>query len=157
MPLVAKAERHRATRLLMPKPIPDRPAPGPHGRCGRTDRLALFACALSRESALELLEGLCEPQRTQARRYAQQVAAWDSPTRQAKVAFEFGLREDAAKRLREEMAEAGPSLRFEMFRLLPPYLRTLFPDLAAAAAAPVPPVPPGLAALAQRLVREATR
>ena len=87
-----RPEPHRATRLLAPKAVTDRPAPGPQGTCGRTERLALFACALSRESALDVLEGLCEPERTRARRYARQVAAWDSPTRQAKVALEFGLR-----------------------------------------------------------------
>lgn len=135
----------------------DRPRSVPQGGCGRTERLALFACALSRDSALDMLEGLCEPQRTRARRYAQQVVAWDSPSRQAKVAVEFGLREDAGSRLRAVVEEAGPELRLEMFRLLPPYLKTLFPELVTAAVAPAASVPPGMAALAQRLVREAIR
>ena len=55
------------------------------------------------------------------------------------------------------MEEAGPALRMEMFRLLPPYLRTLFPDLDAATVVHLAPVAPGMAALAQRLVREAIR
>jgi hypothetical protein len=157
MNAAAKTQPQRVTRLLLPRPVVDRPRSAPQGGCGRSERLALFACALCRDTALDMLEGLCEPYRTRARRYAQQVTAWDSPSRQAKVAVEFGLREDAGRRLRAVMQEAAPALRLEMYRLLPPYLKTLFPELVAPSAAPSTVVAPGMAALAQRLVREATR
>ncbi|MHB8872738.1 MAG: hypothetical protein ACYC8T_03530 [Myxococcaceae bacterium] len=152
----AKARQYRPTRLLMPRASAG-PSSAASGECGWPERLALFACALARESAIDLLEGLAEPQRARAREFARKVASWDSPTRQAKVAVEFGPRPDAGGRLRALMAEAGPTLRRELFRLLPPYHRSLFPELVAVLSAPGDPPPPGLLALAQRLVREATR
>ena len=151
-----KVDHPRPTKLLRPR-LPLAAQPEPPGACGRIERLALFACALARESALDVLEGLCEPDRARAREYARRVAAMDSPTRQAKIAIEFGVRRDAAPRLRALMADAAPVLRVEILRLLPPYHRSLFPDLAESLSTPAQPAAPGMLAFAQRLVREATR
>jgi hypothetical protein len=70
------------------------------------------------------------------------------------VALEFGVVDDAAERLRALMAEASEPLRREIFRRLPPYHRSLFPGRAAE---PPDVAFSGLGALAERLIREATR
>ena len=82
-------------------------------------------------------------------------AALSSARRQARVAVEFGVRPDAAARLRTLMRQAPEPLRREMFRGLPSYHRSLFPEERLE---PVDaPVPDAVSAWAERLVREATR
>lgn len=142
-----------ATRLVTPK-MPPR-LPSKDDPAGFPEDVALFTVAMAKERALELLDGLGEPARQRARARAREAMRWDSPTRQAKVAVLFGARKDANERLRALMAEAPQPLQQEIYRLLPPYYRSLFPDFT-----PGPterPVPPYLAALANRLVREAIR
>ncbi len=153
-----QVDRARPTRLVArdPAAVVAKSAPAAE-RCAWQERLALFACSMNRDSAIDLLEGLADPERVRARAYARRVVGWDSPTRQARLAVEFGLRGDSEHRLHALMAEASPQLRLEVFSLLPPYHRTLFPDVAARFSARGAPPSPAVSALAQRMVREATR
>ncbi|NVJ00925.1 hypothetical protein HV824_22795, partial [Myxococcus sp. AM009] len=102
-----------------------------------------------------LLGELGEESAVRAREHLQRLSALPSAQRQAKVAVEFGERADAAARLRRLMSDAPPMLRREIFRRLPPYHRTLFPDASLAQQASE--APPAQGALAERLIREATR
>ncbi len=119
------------------------------------ERLALVAWVLGRERAAELLGGLGEGAAERALEHLRRLASLPSAQRQAKVAVEFGERPDAAARLRRLMSEVQPSLGREILRRLPPYHRTLFP--AERPDIPAHEVPPALTALAERLIREATR
>ncbi|MCP3145087.1 hypothetical protein [Pyxidicoccus xibeiensis] len=119
------------------------------------ERFALVAWVLGRERAAELLEGLGEREAERAKAHLLRLAALPSAQRQAKVAVEFGERTDAAARLKALMGEVSEPLRREVFRRLPPYHRTLFPGCRVE---PVDPeAPSALGALAERLIREATR
>jgi len=118
-------------------------------------RFALVALVFGRERAPELLEGLGAREAERAKEHLAQLMALSSAQRQAKVAVEFGMRKDPSGPLRELMAEAPEPLRRELFRRLPPYLRTLFPGRVVEP--PDESVPPALCALAERLIREATR
>lgn len=119
------------------------------------ERFALVTWVLGRERAAELLDGLGEHEAARAKEHLLRISALPSAQRQAKVAVEFGERADAGARLKALMAEAPEPLRQEVFRRLPPYHRTLFPGRQVEP--PSPEVPPGLSALAERLIREATR
>lgn len=119
------------------------------------ERIALAALVLGRERAEALLDGLGEAEARQAKDDLAGFAALSSARRQARVAVEFGVRTDAAARLKAVMEEAPEVLRRELFRRLPPYHRSLFPERQleppdAAATSTV-------CALAERLIREATR
>jgi hypothetical protein len=118
-------------------------------------RFALVALVFGRERAPELLEGLGAREAERAKEHLAHLTALSSAQRQAKVAVEFGMRKDPSEPLRELMAEAPEALKRELFRRLPPYLRSLFPERGVeppdALATPV------LCALAERLIREATR
>jgi hypothetical protein len=118
-------------------------------------RFALVALVFGRERASELLEGLGAREAERAKEHLAHLMALSSAQRQAKVAVEFGMRKDPSASLRELMAEAPEPLRRELFRRLPPYLRSLFPErgLEPAGASATP----ALCALAERLLREATR
>ena len=133
-----------------PRPVwPPPPLPLP------LERFALVAWVLGRERAAELLSGLGEREAERAKEHLLRLAALPSAQRQAKVAVEFGERADAASRLKALMGEASEPLRREIFRRLPPYHRTLFPGERVE---PMDPsTPPALGALAERLIREATR
>ncbi|WP_426754126.1 hypothetical protein [Myxococcus sp. Y35] len=119
------------------------------------ERLALVAWVLGRERAADLLGGLGEGSAERATDHLRRLASLPSAQRQAKVAVEFGERADAAERLRQVMAEVPPLLRREILRRLPPYHRSLFPSERVEALPQE--VPPALGALAERLIREATR
>ncbi|MBN1206782.1 MAG: hypothetical protein JXB05_18005 [Myxococcaceae bacterium] len=118
-------------------------------------RFALVALVLGRERASELLEGLGEREAERAKEHLARFSALTSAQRQAKVAMEFGMRSDPAQQLRELMAEAPEALRREIFRRLPPYHRSLFPERRVEPADAS--TSPALCALAERLIREATR
>lgn len=118
------------------------------------ERLALVALVLGRERATELLDGLGEDEAALAKEHLARFTALSSAQRQARVALEFGVVDDAAERLRALMAEASEPLRREIFRRLPPYHRSLFPGRVAE---PPDATLPGLGVLAERLIREATR
>jgi hypothetical protein len=115
----------------------------------------LVTWVLGRERAAELLDGLGEHEAERAKEHLRRIAALPSAQRQAKVAVEFGERGDAGARLKLLMAEAPEPLRRELFRRLPPYHRTLFPERRVEP--PGSEAPPALGALAERLIREATR
>ena len=136
------------TPRLNPR-LPARPEQGEFA-----EHVALFAVAIARDRALELLEGFTEAERHLACARARAAAGWDSATRQARLQVTFGSRPDSELRLRALMAEAGPALRQEIFRVLKPYQRSLFPDFALEPGAAATPF---VVALAERLVREATR
>ncbi|MBX5481618.1 MAG: hypothetical protein IRZ16_07230 [Myxococcaceae bacterium] len=124
---------------------------------GMEERVALFAHSLLKDKAGPLLEGFSEAFRERALAYLAELATLPSSERQGRLAFEFGIRPDASRRLREVWAEAGPGLRREMFQLLPPFHRTNFPDYVLEPVPPDEPVAPGLKAFAARLILEATR
>lgn len=129
------------------RPLPPLPLP--------LERYALVAWVLGRERAAELLSGLGLREAERAKEHLLRIAGLPSAQRQAKVAVEFGERADAAARLKALMEEASEMLRREVFRRLPPYHRTLFPERRLE---PVDEaLPPALGALAERLIREATR
>jgi hypothetical protein len=118
-------------------------------------RFALVALVLGKERAAELLEGLGEREAERAKEHLACFAALSSAQRQAKVAAEFGTRSDPVEQLRGLMAEAPEALRREIFRKLPPYYRSLFPEPGRGFTESS--TPPALCALAERLIREATR
>ncbi|ATB42391.1 hypothetical protein CYFUS_007869 [Cystobacter fuscus] len=117
--------------------------------------LALVALVWGRDRAAELFEGLKESDAVRARGYLAGFAALSSARRQARVAVEFGVRLDAAARLRGVMEQAPEALRREIFRRLPPYHRSLFPSLQLEPSGPE--ATERVCALAERLIREATR
>jgi hypothetical protein len=118
-------------------------------------RFALVALVFGKERAAELLEGLGAREAERAKEHLAHFAALTSAQRQARVALEFGVRSDPAEQLRELMAEAPEALRREIFRRLPPYQRSLFPQRRLAPADES--VTAAMGALAERLIREATR
>jgi hypothetical protein len=118
-------------------------------------RFALVAWVFGRERAAELLEGLGVREAQRAQEHLAGLMALTSAQRQARVALEFGMRTDPEDQLRALMAEASETLRREIFRKLPPYHRSLFPQWSVEP--PEVSVPPALSALAERLIREATR
>jgi hypothetical protein len=119
-------------------------------------RFALVTLVLGKERAPELLEGLGAREAARAQEHLALLMGLSSAERQARVALEFGQRRDAAEQLREVMKEASGLLRQEIFRRLPPYHQSLFSARLAGPVAPAAPAP-GLGALAERLIREATR
>jgi hypothetical protein len=119
------------------------------------ERLALVVLVLGRQRAAGLLEGLRETEAGEAREHLERLAALPSAQRQARVAVEFGVRPEAAARLRALMAELPEVLRREVFRRLPAYHRSLFPEREEEQTAEA--TPPRAGEWAERLVREATR
>jgi hypothetical protein len=119
---------------------------------GFVEQTTLFVVALKKTDALSLLDGFAESARQRARVFAQQLADLDSSTRQARLSLAFGTRDDAAVRIKALLAEAPAGLKAAILEQLPPALR---PPLAGLA--PPPAQAPLLKALANRLIREATR
>jgi hypothetical protein len=153
-------EATRVGRAAPPgrKAVSAKPPPAPRVSTGVSlplERLALVARVLGRERAAELLEGLGEPDAAQAQAHLSRIVALSSAQRQARVAVEFGVVDDAAERLRALMEEAPEPLRREIFRRLPPYHRSLFPQRTVEP--PDAAATPALCTLAERLLREATR
>ncbi|MDC0709664.1 hypothetical protein POL68_14425 [Stigmatella sp. ncwal1] len=118
-------------------------------------RFALVALVLGKHRAPELLEGLGAREAVRAKEHLASLASLSSAERQARVALEFGGRRDSAEQLRALMKEASEALRQEIFRRLPPYHQSLFPDRAVMPEAV--PAAPSLCVFAERLIREATR
>ena len=118
-------------------------------------RLALFVCAMHRERTLELLEGLADAPRTDARHFARYVATLDSASRQARLTVEFGLRPNPAVRVQTLLDESPPLLRAALWTVMPTTSRErLRPPANAPATAAISPA---LRALAVRLIREVSR
>ncbi|WP_075207519.1 hypothetical protein [Archangium violaceum] len=137
------------------RPTSPEPVKGPSPVSLPVERIALVALVFGRERAGALLEGLREPEARQAKNHLAGFTALSSARRQARVAVEFGVRPDAAARLRAVMEEAPEVLRRELFRRLPPYHRGLFPERQVEP--PDAAATPAVCALAERLLREATR
>lgn len=156
---VGRAARpNRRAKPPAPVPVMEEPPPPPRPLPSLAlplERYALVAWVLGRERAAELVSGLGALEAERAKEHLLRIAGLPSAQRQAKVAVEFGERADAAARLKALMEEASEPLRREIFRRLPPYHRTLFPGRQVEPAEPAPP--PALCALAERLIREATR
>ncbi|MFY0570441.1 hypothetical protein ACN28E_42360 [Archangium lansingense] len=150
--------------LRVPKSPPPEPAKKPTypepAKCPPPvslplERIALVALVFGRERAGALLEGLRGSEVQQAKNHLAGFSALSSARRQARVAVEFGVRPDAAARLRAVMEEAPEVLRQELFRRLPPYHRSLFPERQVEP--PDAAATQAVCALAERLIREATR
>ncbi len=118
------------------------------------ERVVLVTHSFARERAASLFEGLSTCEQPAALAQLEALAARSSPDRQARVAQVFGPVPDAAERLRRLVAEASPPLQAELLRRLPPYYRSLFPGTTPPRAEGAPAA---LTALAERLLREATR
>lgn len=123
----------------------------PAREMGLVERTTLFLVALKKDQALGLIDGFGEAARQRARVFAQQVSDLDSPTRQARLALEFGVRDGVRDRVGKLLAEAPPALRAALASLLPASLRPR--DVPPPTEAPSP----ALQALAARLIREASR
>lgn len=118
------------------------------------ERLTLFVSSMHKAHAAALLEGLVSPKRHQALQLSQHLTRWDSATRQARLAREFGAQRDALERLRGMLAHAPPLLRAAMAEHLPAPVRAAFstpPALTPAAFSSA------LRGRAQRLIHEAVR
>ena len=117
-------------------------------------RVALFACSLDKSTAQALVAGLGGDQAERALSLVVVATAWDSSTRQGRLSHEFGVRLDHIERLKALMQVASPTLQAVMFKKLEPWQQSLFPRLKKM---PTPVSSPAMTALAERLVREATR
>lgn len=151
-----------ATRIIQKPSIPTRKALPAQEVAPKTPpallplaRFALVALVFGQGRAKELLEGLGTREVERAKEHLACFAALTSAQRQARVAAEFGVRSDPSGPLRELMTEAPEALRREIFRRLPPYQRSLFPSRRVEP--PAASASPALCALAERLIREATR
>ena len=71
------------------------------------------------------------------------------------MAVAFGAHPHASERLEKLMAEASPLLQSAIFGRLAPWQKSLFPNFLEVA--PSAPPSPAMEALADRLIREATR
>jgi hypothetical protein len=151
------AEPPQQTRMLKEEDLRTRLRRGAPARVRGgewEERLALFAHALLKERASQLMTGLCAESAERAGIYLQALAQLPSTERQGRLASQFGPRTEACQRLRALWAQASPQLQAELYRVLPPYHRSLFPEHSPL---PGPPPPAALQAFAARLVREATR
>lgn len=138
---------------MSPAKLP--PGKAPPGRLGKPERIALFVTALHRARAEELLAGLAGEEARRATRFMGRAQKWDSPTRQAAVALEFGVRVDVEARLKEMLGKLPLKLQVCVISRLPEWQQSFFPKLLAQAR--TSSHSPALIALADRLVREATR
>jgi len=118
------------------------------------ERVTLFVSSLHKAHARALLEGLASPKRQAALKLSQHITRWDSATRQARLAREFGAQRDALERLRRVFASAPPQLRAAISEHLPAPIRATF-----SARQPVSIAACSLAlhSRAQRLIHEAVR
>lgn len=136
-------------------PAPRAPSAAPPLEPGWLERLVLVAHTFGRARAPALLEGLRASECLEARALLGQLVTRSSADRQARIAQQFGPTPEAAERLRSLMREASAPLQAEILRRLPPYYRSLFaPGTASSRPAALPPA---MGALAERLIREATR
>lgn len=140
---------HQSPRSVGAPAIGD--ADGPR-TLSSTERITLFVCATHKAQADILLAGFADRPRARAVAFAAHVRQWDSSTRQARLAREFGAPRAATERLQQLMVAASPGLRVALALELPAHLRALFPHLVSRA-----PVAPAMRAFATRLLREAMR
>lgn len=121
---------------------------------GFPERVALFIGAVHRPRADELFAGLADAAQGRAKAFVARMQQWDSGLRQARLSHEFGLKPDAAERLKALVVRCDGALRVAVVAALPPALRLQFPQLSTKA---THELAPATRALAARLVREASR
>lgn len=138
------------TRLDRASPLIKGRAPkkDPSRESGFVERTTMFVVAMKKEQ--DLLDGFASEPRTRAQLFGQQLSALDSPTRQARLALEFGVREGGRERVNKLLSEASPAMRAAIVALLPQSWRPT--NLTA-----TDQRSPVMLALAARLIREATR
>lgn len=124
-----------------------------HRVMGFPERVALFVGAIHRPRAEELLAGFAEEPRERSSAFLCEMRQWDSATRQARLAHEFGVRHEAGERLQQLVVQASGELRAAIVASLPPAVRSQFPQFAGGAET----FPVAVRALAARLVKEASR
>ena len=130
------------------------PRRAPAATRGFAERLALFVTGVDRANAQELLAGLSGATFKRATAFARDAAAWDSATRQGRMAVAFGQNPNAAERLKALISTASPTMRVAIHRRLAPWQQSLFPSLKAL---PDVATTPAMEEVAERLIREATR
>lgn len=118
------------------------------------ERMTLFVSTMHKETAPHLFEGLSEAQLMRAKKQAQSLSNLDSATRQAHLAYEFGIRGDAVERLQTLLSNCAPPLRSTIVQLMPTRWRTHFPKVRVDETSN-PPAARRL--MAQRLIHEAVR
>lgn len=140
------------TRLARASPLikGHAPARDPSRETGFVERTTMFVVAMKKEVGGDLLDGFADHPRQCAQRFAQHLSALDSPTRQARLALEFGVREGGRERVNKLLSEASPAMRAAIVALLPQSWRPT--NLTA-----TDQRSPVMLALAARLIREATR
>lgn len=124
-----------------------------HQVVGFPERVALFVGAIHRPRAEELLAGFSEEPQVRASAFVREMQQWDSATRQARLAHEFGVRHEAGERIQQLVVQATGDLRAAIVASLPPAVRSQFPQFAGGAET----FPVAVRALAARLVKEASR
>lgn len=124
-----------------------------HQVMGFPERVGLFVGAIHRARAEELLAGLSKQPHERASAFVHEMKQWDSATRQARLAHEFGVRHDAGERIQQLVVQAQGELRAAIVASLPPAVRSQFPQFAGGAET----FPAAVRALAARLVKEASR
>ena len=120
---------------------------------GFAERVALFVGAIHRQRADELLSGFAPPHRERAVAFVGEMKQWDSARRQARLAHEFGVRQDAGERIQQLVVRTSGELRAAIVASLPPAVRSQFPQFKGGAET----FPLAVRALAARLVKEASR
>ena len=117
------------------------------------ERVALFVGAIHRPRAEELLTGFADEPQESARAFVRDMHQWDSATRQARLAHEFGVHHEAGERIQRLVVQTQGELRAAIVASLPPAVRSQFPQFAGGAET----FPGAVRALAARLVKEASR
>ena len=115
------------------------------------ERVALFLKTLHKAEAGELLEGFVEAKRYTANQFCRHFGRFDSPTRQARLAREFGVQPEALERLRQVVARSPPRLQSAIVETLPEPWRRAFPRLKPRSTSPA------LRNQARRLIHETVR
>lgn len=114
--------------VLRPPPAELRPkgAPvsAPPNALSPVERLSLFLCAKQRSRALELIDGLCGPQRDAARAFATLCMTWPSGTRQARLFEEFGRAAPRPEHVERLAARVPEGLRNAMMSAISSPART---------------------------------
>ncbi len=142
-------------RLARPASAPEPPVLEALPRAeGQPERLALFLVALHPGAVDRLAGGLAPRVAARTRAYARNLLAAPSSDRHALLATEFGPRPDALDRVQALIVAAPPALRTALVQQLPDEWKRRFPQHTAPSTHALAPV---LAALASRLIREATR
>lgn len=141
------------TPLLTPRVgTPPQLHSGPPGEPSRLEeRILLFACALVKDEAMPLIDGLPWMAQETTRQYASQILALSPQDRHGRLLRAFGVRRDALERLEAKCQGASPSVRRRLQALLHPSNgpSAESPSLAGER------VPQAM--LASRLLREALR